>query len=308
MAIVTSSGARRGGRRRLTIAALIVLAAAILAIAIIRLRPESGSEDSPLPSVALDAAPPSAREAGVATMPPSSRSAPRPSHGSPPASSFAAHSAQSLPAEGPVPGGALSDRPDAYHDLPGRLTLPDGNVLTFPPPPPDKPLSISAQGRVYLADSVGNFVDATPKPVFDDPIEEQMVGISTPGGRFVPGLFLSFPTAAITNMLNREVVIYDDDDEAVKAKKEAVAETKQLMLSYLEAGYSLAEVVMSISDLAEQERAIRTKGIAAIMRMVREGDIEGARKYKETLDEVVAEQQLSPIVLPKRVAEALYGE
>ncbi len=211
------------------------------------------------------------------------------------------------PAHPPAPGGIFSDQPGAIRDIPGRITLPDGNVMTFPPPDPGKTISVSAQGRVYLADSAGNFIDATPPPIFDNAIEEQMVGISTPGGHFVPGLFLANSPSAITNMLYKDVVVNDGDSDDVKAKKEAVAETKQLMLSYLDAGYSLPEVVMAIAELAEQERSFRRKGISTIMRMIREGDVEGARAYKETLDEVAASQQLAPIILPKRVSEALHG-
>ena len=311
--IVTSSRRRRPRKNspHHILAVISALVFCLLALFYVKLRQTPNHSEADVPTVAHDS---SGVPPADSATPPETASVLHPSNPSatqpPAAASNDAPQQAGTPAQPtrpPAPGDALSDRPDALRDLPGRITLPDGNVLTFPPPEPGRTTSISAQGRVYLADSAGNFVDATPPPVFDNALEEQMVGMSTPGGHFIPGLFLANSPDAITNMLHKDVVVYDDDPEDVRAKKEAVAETKQLMLEYLEAGWSLPEIVESLAVLAEQERFVRMKGISAIMRMVREGDIEGARRYKQNLDEVVASQQLSPIILPKRVSDALYG-
>ena len=76
----------------------------------------------------------------------------------------------------------------AFAKAPGQMQLPDGRVLRFRPPREGEHRIVHSHGRTYRCDHLGNWEDVTPKPVFDNAFEENLIGISVDGGYFMPGM------------------------------------------------------------------------------------------------------------------------
>ena len=70
---------------------------------------------------------------------------------------------------------------------PGTMQTPDGRVLTFPVPAPGEFRTVHSHGAVYKCDHEGNWVDITPKPVFDNAFEENLIGMNLQNGSFILG-------------------------------------------------------------------------------------------------------------------------
>ncbi|MGN0847813.1 MAG: hypothetical protein ACI4RA_10580 [Kiritimatiellia bacterium] len=190
---------------------------------------------------------------------------------------------------------------------PGKLRLPDGRVLTFPVPREGEFRIVHSHGRTYKCDHLGNFEDVTPKPVFDNAFEENLIGVSVEGGGFVPGMLLGLDRDEVLRMLNRPVTVNDDDPEDVKAKKRAVAETKELILEYMKGGGTFDECVMELRELSVRERGARGTALRDIVALLKEGRAEDAALYRRTVDARLEKEGLRPLRLPGHIAEALGG-
>ena len=72
---------------------------------------------------------------------------------------------------------------------PGTMQTPDGRVLTFPVPAEGEFRIVHSHGAVYKCDHEGNWIDITPKPVFDNAFEENLIGMNL---QFQPKAFCLF--------------------------------------------------------------------------------------------------------------------
>ena len=192
-----------------------------------------------------------------------------------------------------------------YVKMAGRMMLPDGRILTFPPPPPGTTRTVNADGKIYECDSEGNWEDITPPPVFDNAFEEQLIGLAMPDAHFIPGLLLNFDEGEVSKLLEKPVVINDDDSEDVKVKKQAVAEMKEVMREYIASGGTYLQFVTEMGEYSEQERMLKRKGISHINRLIRAGKTDEAKLYLAEINEVLEANEFSAIQLPRRLAEAL---
>ena len=212
------------------------------------------------------------------------------------------------PAQPPSEEEAPSRAPtNAYVKRPGQMMLPNGQILTFTPPEPGTTTRVTAPGHIYECDSEGNWKDITPQKPFDNPVENSLVGLSMENGKFIPAFMLNHSDEEIMAALRREVVINQDDPEEVKLKKQAVAEMKAVILDYMEQGGTYRDFVYEMAAYVKAERKVKAAGIHKIVQLVKAGDIEGAKAYREELDKVLESQEFTKIRLPKHVAEA-FGE
>ena len=191
---------------------------------------------------------------------------------------------------------------------PGTMQLPSGKVLTFPPPKEGEFRIVHSHGKMYKCDSEGNWEDVTPKPIFDNSFEECLVGLSVDGGSFIPGMLMGLDEDSVRKMLEKQIVINEDDGEDVVAKKEAVAQMKAVILDYMDGGGKFDDFVMEMYQFSAQERTLKGKGLKRLSELIREGNIDAARAYRDTYDEVLSKQGFSPLKLPKGLREALGEE
>lgn len=201
----------------------------------------------------------------------------------------------------------LFDRTNGYVKAAGKMLTDDGRVLTFPKPKPGETRIVHTHGRVYECDSEGNYVDVTPKPIFDNSFEQCLVGLAVEGGSFIPGMLLGHDKDEITSMLIRKVEIKPDDPPEVVEKKEAVAALKKDIIGYIKEGGTFDEYVAEAHKQSAHERKIQREGLREVVQMLRSGDTAGAALYRKKFNEVVGKSGMRPLKLPPHVAEALDG-
>lgn len=199
----------------------------------------------------------------------------------------------------------ISAATNNYVKKPGQMLTDDGRVLTFPPPKEGEFRTVHSHGKVYKCDSEGNWEDVTPRPLFDNSFEENLVGLSIEGGSFVPGMLMGLDTNAIMPLLRRDVVINEDDTDDEKAKKEAVAEMKGVILDYIEQGGTFDQFVMEMRALTVQERSMKSKALKRVAELCKAGKLDEARAYVDSFNSVIDEQGFSPLKLPPHIRTAL---
>ena len=199
----------------------------------------------------------------------------------------------------------ISAATNNYVKKPGRMLTDDGRILTFPPPKEGEFRTVHSHGKVYKCDSEGNWEDVTPRPLFDNSFEENLVGLSIEGGAFIPGMLMGLDTNAIMPLLRRDVVINEDDTDDEKAKKEAVAQMKGVILDYIEQGGTFDQFVMEMRALTVQERSMKSKALKRVVELYKAGKLDEARVYVDSFNSVIDEQGFSPLKLPPHIRTAL---
>lgn len=210
--------------------------------------------------------------------------------------------------EKPLEANELEPKPTPSSELtkkPGQITLPDGQILTFTPPKNGDVKKIISSGKIYECDSKGNFKDITPQMPFDNSFENLLVELSIEDGMFVPGLLMGYSTDDVMFMLKKDVIINDDDPDDIKAKKNAVAEIKKIILEYIEGGGTFEEFVHSVGIYSAEERKIKRNGIHKIIRLINDDKIEDARLFEEEFNKVLQTYNFGPLKLPKKIKDAL---
>ena len=190
--------------------------------------------------------------------------------------------------------------PPPFVKRPGALQLPNGQVITFRPPPPGQEKTVWVHGRKYIADSEGNFYDASPVPTFDNRFENTMEAMSAVGGGVLPAAALSIPKDDIIKYLASPITINDDDPEDVVEKKIATAEMKELLKDYIKDGGNWEDFVMELSNIKRNERMLQGQAIAEIAKMLREGDEEGAQEYRAKVDEFMKSKGYRGLKVPEK--------
>lgn len=199
----------------------------------------------------------------------------------------------------------LFQKTNGYVKAAGKMLTPDGRVLTFPPPKGDEIRIVHSHGKTYRCDSRGNFVDITPKPVFDNAFEENLLGMAVDGGSFMPGMLTGHDANEISAMLIKKVEIKPDDPPEVVAKKEAVAALKREIIDYIKDGGTFDEYVKEMRNQTVREKSIKAEGIKEIVRMIDEGDAEGAAMFRDKFNEMIGNQGMRPLRLPKHITDML---
>ena len=189
---------------------------------------------------------------------------------------------------------------------PGTMQTPDGRVLTFPVPAPGEFRTVHSHGAVYKCDHEGNWIDVTPKPVFDNAFEENLIGMNLQNGSFIPGMLMGLDKAEVMKMLRKPVTINPDDSEEVIRKKTAAAEVKELALDYMETtGASFDEFVMEMRKTATIQKGLTASTLKDIVGFLKKGDAKSAALYRDTLNQKFRELGLPDAKIPKHINDII---
>ena len=90
--------------------------------------------------------------------------------------------------------------------------------------------------------------------------------------------------------LNDPVIINEDDSEKVREQKELVIVARAQIKERMDAGEKFADILRENYRLMEENQKIRRDAQKELYRIYRDGDLEGAKKYKRVMD--VALQQM----------------
>lgn len=191
------------------------------------------------------------------------------------------------------------------YPTPGQARLDDGKILTFSPPAPGHSVKFRSNGKEYECFNDGTFKVTERRRVFEDPFEEQLIALATPGATFVPFVLLNHTEEELKSMLERQIVINEDDPEDVREKKELVASMKSMIMDYLEQGGDYVDFIERMQQYSVEERNLRTKGMMKIHDLVDDGDVNGAKAFLKTYNEILDEQGFAPLDLPAATQKLL---
>lgn len=189
---------------------------------------------------------------------------------------------------------------------PGTMQTPDGRVLTFPVPAEGEFRIVHSHGAMYKCDHLGNWEDVTPKPVFDNAFEENLIGMNLQNGNFIPGMLMGLDEAEVMKMLKKPVTINPDDSEEVIRKKTAAAEVKELALDYMKTtGASFDEFVMEMRRTSAIQRGLTAETLRDIVGFLKKGDAKSAALYRDTLNQKFRELGLPDAKIPKHINDII---
>jgi hypothetical protein len=189
---------------------------------------------------------------------------------------------------------------------PGTMQTPDGRVLTFPVPAPGEFRIVHSHGAMYKCDHEGNWIDFTPKPVFDNAFEENLIGMNLQNGSFIPGMLMGLDKNEVMKMLRKPVTINPDDSEEVIRKKTAAAEVKELALDYMETtGASFDDFVMEMRQTATIQKGLTASTLKDIVGFLKKGDAKSAALYRDTLNQKFRELGLPDAKIPKHINDII---
>jgi hypothetical protein len=194
-----------------------------------------------------------------------------------------------------------------YVKKPGQMMLPNGTILTFPPPKEGETTKVLANGRIYECDSEGNWRDTTKRKLFDNAFESNFANLAIEGRSFIPAFLVGLDPDAVMKTLKKDYVLKGDETEEELAEINAFVEMKGVALDYIEQGGTFDEFVTEMASFVQAERKIRANSLKQVMLLYKDGKIEEAKTKAESLNAMLAEEGYKPIKLPIHVRRA-FGE
>lgn len=134
---------------------------------------------------------------------------------------------------------------------------------------------------------------------------EQVIGliVNTKPGSSVPPLPNLHISEKVEDILNRDIVLYEEDNELTAEKKANVAQAKQLMKEYLAQGGKPEDFLSYFhGELKKAHTEWRAAQVKAIS-LFKEGDHEAALKYIEETNRTFSEKGMKPIVNPGTIKQ-----
>lgn len=148
----------------------------------------------------------------------------------------------------------------------------------------------------------------TAKPVFDNASDQvlALVTADDPHGNAppLPALGPGFENE-FADSLKKEIVIDDNDSEAVKEVKERVKQARQAMLDAMGAGMSAQDVIAEHRKMVEENAAMRMDAVKGLREYLDKGDAEGAREYLETMNKALDQMGIMRIEMPRSREEII---
>jgi hypothetical protein len=141
-----------------------------------------------------------------------------------------------------------------------------------------------------------------PKPKLYNSSAEQILGwlANTQPGATPTFLPRMSPLDNITEILNSDIVIGEEDDAATIAAKENLAIVKQSLKEYLAEGGDPETFLTFYHDHLRESFELWRTAQKQVAELVKAGDWEAAQKYVDEQNRVFAEAGIRPVMLPKR--------
>ncbi|MGN1359569.1 MAG: hypothetical protein ACI4X9_03855 [Kiritimatiellia bacterium] len=202
------------------------------------------------------------------------------------------------PAAKPKPGKEFVKRP-------GALQLPDGRVLTFPPPKEGEIRKVYSHGRMYACDHLGNFEDITPRDLFHTPFEANFLALAQADGAFIPAFLTGLDPKEVRAYLTKPYQPIGDETEKELEQLKAYEELRRAVLEYMDQGGSFDDYVMETARFEKNQRMAHAVGLRSIASLVKAGKIEEAKRMRLAVDQAMKQQGYNPVKLPARFEKLL---
>ena len=196
-----------------------------------------------------------------------------------------------------------AEKPE-FEKRPGALQLPDGKVLTFPPPREGEKRLVHAYGHTYECDHLGNFRDITPRRLFHTAFEANFLGLAVEGGAFIPAFLTGLDEGDVKKMLLKKYEHIGDETEEEIAKLKAYDDMRCAALEYMEQGGKFDDFVNEFAQYEKQQRQARALGLGEVMKLVKQGKISEAKEMAKAANLLMEQKGFKPIKLPAHVQKA----
>ena len=196
-----------------------------------------------------------------------------------------------------------AEKPE-FEKRPGALQLPDGKVLTFPPPKEGEKRLVHAYGHTYECDHLGNFRDITPRRLFHTAFEANFLGLAVEGGAFIPAFLTGLDEGDVKKMLLKKYEHIGDETEEEMAKLKAYDDMRCAALEYMEQGGKFDDFVNEFAQYEKQQRQTRALGLGEVMKLVKQGKMAEAKEMAKAANLLMEQKGFKPIKLPAHVQKA----
>ena len=203
---------------------------------------------------------------------------------------------------------APSDFQATYPRTPGHLPLPGGNVITFKPPAPGCTTEVFTVGGLYLCDSEGNFVKYEPPKLFDNRFENTVEALSMNRTLILSPRTKQFSREEIEKYLSRPITINADDPPDIVERKTATAAMKEEIRGFIKDGGTYQGYVDLLHDRISSERSLHREAMREMVNLLAEGDVEGARMYRQQIDKFLSDNGYLGLKLPDEWQRKLDGK
>ena len=194
--------------------------------------------------------------------------------------------------------------PPPYVKRAGQMQLPNGKILTFPPPKGDEIRKVYAYGHMYECDSEGNFRDVTKRQLFHTAFEANFLGLANEDKPFIPAFLTGLDEDEVKKILKKNYEPIGDETEEEMAELKAYDDMRCAALQYMEEGGSFDEFVDYFAKQVKNERQTNALCLREVMTLYKEGKIAEARDMAEAAEALKSQQGLKPFKIPPHVQEA----
>ena len=152
-----------------------------------------------------------------------------------------------------------------------------------------------------------------PKRIFKSGTDELIAMVmSNPQGGQMPPLPAIGPgeTKHFLESLKKPIEIDKDDPDHVKAIKELVQNTREEIVQLMEENpnMSFADILQEHRKINNENIDIRSKTIAELQKIIDEGDIEGAKKFRTTMNFALQQMGIEEMDTPITAEEKAEAE
>ena len=207
----------------------------------------------------------------------------------------------------PEPAQAVKEpAPPRPAAAPGKIALPNGRQIRFKLPPEGEVRTLHSGGKLLEIDSEGNVVDISPVPLFKEPIENHLLNV-VEGKTVFPFVIDNLKEEDIVHVCSAPTYREEGDDEETIARRESVASAKQYVLERVAAGKTAKEAIREITAFDDERRKLVGECRADLFALLRDGDIEGARRYRADIEAWMKEKGYGELEIPARFRKSLEG-
>lgn len=188
-----------------------------------------------------------------------------------------------------------------YVKKPGQLQLPNGKILTFPPPKEGETRKVYAYGHTYECDHLGNFRDISKRQLFKTAFEANFLALANENKPFIPAFLMGINQEDVARMLTKNYEPIGDETEEELAQIKAYDEMRAAALEYMGQGGKFDDFVDSIATFVKKERQARATCLREVMTLYKQGKIAEAKEMATAANVMTEQNGYKAIHLPPHV-------
>lgn len=187
---------------------------------------------------------------------------------------------------------------------PGALQLPNGKVLTFPPPKEGETRKVYANGHTYECDHLGNFKDITKRKLFKSAFELNFLGLACEGKPYIPAFLVGLDKQQVQEYLSKPYQPIGDETEEELEQLKRYDEMRTAAINYIAEGGDFDEFVTQLAQFDRKQRETRAMTLRETMMLVKQGKIQEAKDMAAAANVILKEKGFKELKLPPHVQAA----